>query len=291
MNTNSTTATIESLRAHLSSRLDFKNEAWIAALDPRKREELEFHDGARTVDGKGVAHASLGDTRANRRWYSITKRSDAYLSNWLATIAGRKVFLDYACGNGGQTRKAARFGSALAVGIDISGESILNARKIADEEQLGDRCIFIQSDCENTELPEASVDAILCCGMLHHLDFSKALPEMRRILRPGGRILAVEALGHNPFIQAYRQFTPDLRTGFEKDHILRTKDIEFAGKYFAIENVRYWHFSAIPTALIRNTPFFKPVFAILDGFDRFVLERLPLLKKWSWQVTFEMVKK
>jgi SAM-dependent methyltransferase len=94
--------------------------------------------------------------------------------------------------------------------------------------------LTFRADAENTRLPAASIDRVLCSGMLHHLDLSCALPELQRILAPGGRILAVEALDYNPAIKPYHYLTPDMRTDWEKSHILNLKDVAYAGRFFTV---------------------------------------------------------
>ncbi|WP_299567953.1 class I SAM-dependent methyltransferase [uncultured Sulfitobacter sp.] len=44
-------------------------------------------------------------------------------------------------------------------------------------------------DMENIDLPDASVDTIMANHVLEHVDAGKALPELLRILRPGGLAL------------------------------------------------------------------------------------------------------
>ena len=103
---------------------------------------------------------------------------------------------------------------------------------------------FFQADAEDTKLPDNSIDTIICSGMLHHLDLSFAFPELRRILKPGGKILAIEALDYNPLIKIYRMMTPDMRTEWEKAHILSLKDVDFASRFFKINSIKYWHITA-----------------------------------------------
>lgn len=40
-----------------------------------------------------------------------------------------------------------------------------------------------------------------------------------------------------------------MRTDYEKNHILRFKDIGFAKRFFEVRNIRYWHITVycIPT--------------------------------------------
>jgi len=68
--------------------------------------------------------------------------------------------------------------------------------------------------------------------MLHHLDSSYIFPELRRILVPGGRILAIESLDYNPFTKLYRHTTPSMRTDWEKNHVLSLFDVAFAKQFY-----------------------------------------------------------
>lgn len=261
------------------------NEEWLAKLEPRKLAELEFHN--RDRDMKFVAENTAGDTfdkfYANRKYYGTTARSREYVDNWIRKEAKGRIFLDYACGSGGNTRKAAASGARLALGFDISNVSIRNCIAAAEQEGLSSNTRFFQADAENTMLPDNSVDRVICSGMLHHLDLSYAFPELRRILKPGGRILAVEALDYNPAIKLYRMMTPAMRTDWEKAHILRLRDLTFAKRFFEVENVRFWHVVGYGGALV------KPLAGALDMLDR-VLEKTPLINTMAWTFTFELVK-
>ncbi len=204
------------------------DQGWKAGLAERKLKELEFHD--RDRDQSRVAKTISSDTYekyyGNKKYYLATRRSRQFVKDWIATESKDNVFLDYACGNGGNAIFAAQIGAALSLGFDISGVSVENARNAAGEAGLNDNIRFFQADAENTKLPDDSIDAIVCSGMLYHLDLSYAFPELRRILKPGGKILAVEALDYNPAIKLYRFLTPDMRTDWEKAHILNLSDIE-----------------------------------------------------------------
>lgn len=132
-------------------------------------------------------------------------------------------------------------------------------------------------------MPDGSVDAIICSGMLHHLDLSYAFPELRRILAPGGRILAVEALDYNPAIKLYRRLTPAMRTEWEKAHILSLADLRFASRFFNIGEIRYWHILGIAA------PHLGPLAPVVHAVDR-VLEKVPYAQRLSWIFTFELLK-
>lgn len=282
--------TEQELRSHLQSRLAFKPGDWIQQLDSRKREEIDFHNFERTTDDAAIQRAQEAqNVHANRKYYSVSGASQAYVEQWLRTHVPDRVFLDYACGNGERAVQAAYMGARLCVGLDISDVSVSNARRAAEAAGVADRCLFIQGDCEATELPNESIDVVLCSGMLHHLDLSRAYPELARILRPSGRLLGVEALGHNPVIQLYRDLTPKLRTEWEAKHILKMKDVQMGERYFQRGETRFWHLFSLGAVPLRRTPLFRGSLAFAEALDTIAL-RIPGIQLMAWQVTFELLK-
>lgn len=266
------------------------SERFANTLVERKRQERQWANFSRDKYANADSGKTPEEDRGNAKWYSTTQLSIEYRNHWLAKRVPGKVFLDYACGNGLETIKAARMGAALAIGIDVSNVSIQNGRDVAANEGLSDRCVFIEGDCENTGLPDGSVDAILCSYMLHHLDLNYAYPEMRRILKPGGVVLACEALNYNPIIKAYRKLTPEMRTEWEKEHILSLKHVRQAKAYFNVGEIRYWHLFSVLGGFLRGIPpVFNPLMAGLNAMDR-VLLSIPGVQLMAWQFSFELVK-
>jgi len=260
------------------------DDTWKAGLVPRKLKELEFHDRARSYESVSARKAE--DTYekfyGNKKYYSVVQRSFGYLDEWISTNASGRIVLDYACGEGDNALKAAKAGALLSLGFDISGVAVKNAQVNAAQAGLANTRFF-QADAENTKLPDNCIDTLICSGMLHHLDLSYAFPEMRRILKPGGKVLAIEALDYNPLIKIYRALTPEMRTEWEKSHILSLRDIVFAKRFFSVPEIKYWHVTGYAAGKfpILRTP--------LDTLDR-VLEKIPLVQRLAWIFTFEMVK-
>ena len=265
-----------------------EDSEWVSTLNSRKIKELEFHDRDRThqQSDNQVDEKTEGDTfekfYSNKKYYKIVNRSNSFVQNWIKKESKNNIFLDYACGNGVNARIAAASGASLSLGFDISGVSIKNSIKFAKEEKL-ENIRFFQADAENTKLPDNSIDRIICSGMLHHLDLSYALPELRRILKPGGKILAVEALDYNPIIKLYRMLTPSMRTEWEKAHILSLKDINFAKYFFKVDNIKYWHVVGYAAG---KFPFLSRFLEVMDR----VLEKIPYIQRMSWIFTFELIK-
>lgn len=280
-----TTITIEHLKTAIDNIDKISDEAWNNSLNERKIEEKEFHNKDRKLDRKEDLEAK--DTYekfyGNRKYYSVVKRSQDYVKNWIKTNSNGKVFLDYACGNGSNSRLAAKSGASLSLGLDISDLSIRNCRQFAKSENINNIRYF-QADAENTKLPDNCVDIMICSGMLHHLDLSYAFPEIRRILKPGGKVLCVEALDYNPLIKLYRTLTPSMRTNWEKKHILSLKDIRFAKYFFDVTHIKYWH---VIGYVAGKYPF---LYKLLDLFDT-IYEKIYLLNRLSWIFTFVLNKR
>ncbi|MDD5167619.1 MAG: class I SAM-dependent methyltransferase [Syntrophales bacterium] len=254
-------------------------------LSSRKLKELEFHNRDRDMEyTKKLSQDTYEKLHGNKKFYSTVQLSREYNDNWIAEKCPGKVVLDYACGNGIIAIKVAKAGAALAIGLDISDVSIQNCRDSAIKQGVNTTSCFVQGDCENTGLPSDSIDIIICSGMLHHLDLSFAFYEMRRVLKPGGVILVNEALDYNPLIKLYRNRTPDMRTEWEKAHILSYKDVQFAERFFDVQNIRHWHLFSIAGVWMPGALTF------LNSIDRIVLE-IPGLKKLSWIFTFELHKR
>lgn len=273
------------LRERIADLDRSRDPNWLKSLSDRKKEESEYHDKSHSPE----ENASRDSGRANKKYYYTTAISEQYRADWIKASAAGKVFLDYACGTGLQVIEAAKAGAALAVGIDISPVSIEVAIKEAEAAGVSDRTVFIQGDCEDTGCPDNSFDAVLCSGVLHHMDLSYSLPELRRIMKPGGRLLAVEGMDCNPLIKMYRRLTPSLRTAWEKDHILTPKDLSFAKYFFDVENVKYWHFFSIMTSVIRKSRLFNVALSMANMADKLFLSVYPF-SRLAWQFTFELVK-
>jgi len=261
--------------------------SWLGTLTERKKREIEFHDADRAALA-ALTPENREQSAANRKYYAVTRGISSYMEGWILEQAKDRVFLDYACGEGRAATLASQV-AQLSIGIDISPTSLELARQHADSRGAGDRVIFLQADCEKTGLPDSCVDVVLCSGMLHHLDLSYAMPELRRILKAGGRILAMEALNYNPLIKLYRQCTPDLRTEFEKEHILSLKDVTFMRRFFRVQNIRYWNLATLLAVPFRHTAAFNPLLSSLEGVDG-VLGRIPGVAQMSWMFSFELVK-
>jgi SAM-dependent methyltransferase len=109
----------------------------------------------------------------------------------LAELRPGQRVLDIACGSGLAARGAARAvtGAGRVVGGDLSAGMVAVAQQHARVARL-DHLSFAVMDVENLPLPAASFDAVICLSAaLHFPDISRAIKEMHRVTRPGGRLV------------------------------------------------------------------------------------------------------
>jgi SAM-dependent methyltransferase len=105
------------------------------------------------------------------------------------TFRGDESLLDAGCGDGGVARLL-RERVAEVVAVDVEGSS-------AWQDALGLRFEF--ANAEELQFEDASFDLVHSKDALHHMERpERALLEYRRVLRPGGAALIVEANRFNP---------------------------------------------------------------------------------------------
>jgi SAM-dependent methyltransferase len=139
---------------------------------------------------------------------------------------------------------------------------------------------FEVMDAEHLTFPDASFDVICGSGILHHLDLARANTEIARCLAPQGEAVFVEPLGHNPAINAYRRFTPGLRTPDE--HPLRMADFAAMRRSFGDVDVRYYALAALAAVPLRNRPSFPKMLERLEHFDATLFRRVPAVRRYAW---------
>lgn len=158
---------------------------------------MTIEDRTRTSTTKGLVLHSTA------RYYDILARlltlgRERAFRERLVELAGiepGEAVLDVGCGTGTLALAAKRrVGPGGVVhGIDASPEMIARARRKAMK--AGADAVFQTAVVEALPYPDARFDVVLSTLMLHHLP-RPARPqwarEIRRVLRPGGRVLVVD---------------------------------------------------------------------------------------------------
>jgi ubiquinone/menaquinone biosynthesis C-methylase UbiE len=130
----------------------------------------------------------------------------------LETVAPRAgdAVLDVATGPGTVARQAAMLAgpSGRVTGLDISAAMLAVGRSWPAEANAAP-IEYVESSASSMPLPDASFDTVYCQqGLQHMSDPLAALREMRRLLKPGGRI-GVALWTKSPF-GLFRQVVADL---------------------------------------------------------------------------------
>jgi len=173
------------------------------------------------------------------------------------------------CGDGEWVNEISRF--ADVVGIDISDQIIARATSALREPK---RASIEVGDAHNLRFADETFDVCFANSTLHHLDLSTALPEIRRVLRTGGCLVAGEPNRSNPLVRlmysspkrrAKHGLTPDEQAFTRRAIIrhLRSSFVDIQVRYFD-----FWHpaLGAIKTSSLR--------YRIALSF-----ERIPLIRR------------
>ncbi|RLC56912.1 MAG: SAM-dependent methyltransferase [Chloroflexi bacterium] len=112
-----------------------------------------------------------------------------------ARLKAGEAVLDVGCGTGDLTLRAARRVGAegRSVGIDASPDMIKISRRKAAKK--GRDVDFRIAPIENLPFADGEFDVALSSFMIHHLPDDlklRGLAEVRRVLKPGGRLVVVD---------------------------------------------------------------------------------------------------
>ena len=164
-----------------------------AKLDKQPTEVATMFDGvARRYDVTNTVLSGGMD----RRWRRLTRQT-------LQLMPGERV-LDLAAGTGVSTAELARSG-AVAIACDFSLGMLRAGRMRRDRRHLP----FVAGDALRLPFADASFDAVtISFGLRNVADVDRALRELARVTRPGGRLVVCEFSSPSwaPFRTAYLNY-------------------------------------------------------------------------------------
>ena len=150
------------------------------------------------------------DTLDNNGRMSRILRADQSKVISLLNIQPNVHFLDIGCGTGWAVGQAANLvdGKGLFYGIDLSAKMIEKAKgNFIGKENFR----FIQANSESIPLEDNFFDIIISTNSFHHyLHPDKALKEMHRLLKSGGKLYLLDPLADLwivKFFDALKKFT------------------------------------------------------------------------------------
>jgi arsenite methyltransferase len=126
-------------------------------------------------------------------------------------LQGNERILDAGCGGGMMMNRAARrLDSGRVVGIDIwqgrdqSNNRMATPMRNATAEGVADRVEALTGDIRELPFPDRSFDVVMSHWVVHNLptasDRQRALEEMARVLKPGGKLLIADIMHQRWYI-------------------------------------------------------------------------------------------
>ncbi|OLP18028.1 SAM-dependent methyltransferase [Leptolyngbya sp. 'hensonii'] len=252
--------------------------------------ERQFHDlwaAAIEVDGINVKDY----------FEACTAPENRFILQKIGDLRGKSL-LDLGCGAGESSVYFSQRG-ACCVASDYSPGMVDVTLKLAAANgvQLEGKTI----NAMEIDFPNNTFDLVYAANLLHHLpDADRALQEMHRVVKPGGKVCFWDPLRHNPIINIYRQMATAVRTEDESPLDIRIVDriqslfsqteydtfwlasLLIFCQFYLIERVdpnqeRYWK------KIISEQARLEPTYLRLEKLDQ-LLKKIPLLRRFAWNL-------
>jgi SAM-dependent methyltransferase len=232
------------------------------ARQARLAREIEFH---RSIADRAEIVWNWDSPSGRRR---AERRAQLFVE--MGALAPGRSALELGCGTGIFVEKVARSGASVK-GIDLSPDLLAAAR--ARTAALAN----VSLSCGNAEqmpYPDGTFDTVYGSSVLHHLDLDRALREVARVLKPGGRAVFAEPNIINP------QVAVMFRLGMTKRYFGVSPDEMAFSRFRAAAALRG---AGLVEGHVRPFDFLHPATParLLDavaGLGR-AIERVPLLRE------------
>ena len=232
-----------------------------------------------------------------------TSPENRFILSHLGNISG-KTILDLGCGAGENGIYFALKGGCCIAG-DYSPLMVNTALQAAEKHGVTIEGKVLNA--EQLDYPDDSFDIVYASNLLHHVNPRKALREMYRVLKPGGKACFWDPLKHNPIINVYRRIAKNVRTEVDEYplHIHIIKDVQALFStalydtfllaslwiflsFYLIERVdpnteRYWKKIIVEEQRLRQR------YLTLERFDM-LLKKIPFMKRYAWNIAVVAMK-
>lgn len=242
-----------------------------------------MYDGVATRPGLPTSDLPLNATRQT----PARRASFAWFDEWLSEqdLTGADA-LDLGCGRGEVSVQLALLG-AKVTGIDVSSESLARAQSLAQKHGVAGHLSLGSENAEDLSFTDDSFDLSVCAGLMSFVDFDRTAAELSRVTRPGGTVVIMDTLGHNPIarIGRKRRLVQGETTHFQVANIMTCNHIDRLRAHFGSVDVHTFDLLTVPVIIIENAlgrihprlrHMLAPISAGIRALDRFVLKWRPL---------------
>jgi arsenite methyltransferase len=158
------------------------------------------------------------------------------------------TILDVGCGTGRTACYLARKYGCRVVGVDLNTLMLTRFMERIDRRWLGNTVHPIRGDAVRLPFKEESFDLAIVESVLYLVEKEMALKEIRRVLRTGGRIGAIEFIWlSSPIVELANEISKlrghifkTLRHEELREAFLNAGFQEIESKEFGLERVNYW---------------------------------------------------
>lgn len=173
----------------------------------------------------------------------------------------------------------ARGEGRVLVATDISRLALLVARRRATMENA--RLLLVCADAERLPFRNSAVDLVTSAGALYCFDLAALKDEVRRVLRPQGAWVIVDALNDNPIYRLNRLigFLQGTRTRLTLGNVPTMASLRSLGSHFRSVDISCYGVLAFLLPVLRPVLGASRAGAFVDAADR----RLRWLRRWSFK--------
>ena len=137
-------------------------------------------------------------------------------------------------------------------GLELSEAMLTIARRRAEE--LSQEVELLQGDAQALPFPDATFDTVVCTFSLCSIpDDRKAVAEMKRVLRPGGRLLLIDHVPSTTrLLRDIQWLLEQVTVRLEGEHMLRRPLQHVQAEGFEIERAERLKAGIVERVLARN---------------------------------------
>jgi ubiquinone/menaquinone biosynthesis C-methylase UbiE len=194
--------------------------------------------------------------------------------------------MDLCCGDGIHSISLGYLSNHV-IATDIADNSIEFA-KLRVKALKMNSIQFLTGDAEDIQFPDNNFDVVTCVGSISYVELEKFTAEVLRILKPGGRFIALDSFNHNPLYKfnRYLHYLKGNRSISTLNRMPSEKTLRYLeGQFQSIEKHYFGIFTFIAplfSSFLGETKSKK----VIDYLDR----KISFLKKYSFKIVLFAIK-